>query len=80
MFCHSNNQNEFVCDLKSDLLTCRSCPDFNSVKISQSQRRRRRERIETSSQKQSDVKTIHLSKKPIFKADFLKTIWQPNDN
>jgi len=45
MFCHSNDQNEFVCKLKSDLLAHRSCPDFDSVKISQSQIRTKKKRM-----------------------------------
>ena len=44
MFCHSNDQNEFVCELKSDLLAHRSCPDFDSVKISQSQIRMKKKK------------------------------------
>jgi hypothetical protein len=69
MFCRSNDQNEFVRDLKSDLLAHRSCPDFDYVKISQSQirtkkKKKKRTNSASSSRKQSDAKAIRL-----FKAD-----------
>jgi hypothetical protein len=80
MFCRSNDQNKFVRDLKSDLLAHHSCPDFDSIKISRSQirRRRRRERIETSSRKQSDAKAICL--KANIESRFPKTDSTPKDN
>ena len=69
MFCRSDDQNEFVRDLKSDLLAHCSCPDFDYVKISQSQirtkkKKKKRTNSASSSRKQSDAKAIRL-----FKAD-----------
>jgi hypothetical protein len=37
LFYSNDDQNEFVRNLKAELLARRSCPDFDSVKISQSQ-------------------------------------------
>ena len=57
LFYSNDDQNEFVRDLKSELLARRSCPDFDSVKISQSQIRmkkkeKKRMNSASSSQKQ----------------------------
>ncbi len=67
LFYSNDDQNEFVRDLKSELLARRSCLDFDSVKISQSQirtkkKKKKRTNSASSSQKQSDAKAICLFK------------------
>jgi hypothetical protein len=76
MFCRSNDQNEFVRDLKSDLFARCSCPDFDSIKISQSQIRTKKKKKRTNrdflTQVKSDAKAIHI-KSCSYTSQFPKT-------
>ncbi len=83
MFCRSNDQSEFVLVLKSvrprsqiRLFACRSCQDFDSVKISQSQIRTKKKKKRTNrdflTKVKSDAKAICL-KSCLYASRFPKT-------